>query len=37
VNNQKWGIFLLPIGIVLLFNPSETKNQELEAIEVGRE
>ncbi|MCD4752784.1 MAG: MFS transporter [Anaerolineaceae bacterium] len=30
-------VMLLPIGIVLLFNPSETRNQELEAIEVGRE
>lgn len=30
-------VMLLPIGIVLLFNPSETRNQELEAIETARE
>ncbi|MAT44348.1 MAG: hypothetical protein CL609_18605 [Anaerolineaceae bacterium] len=29
-------IMLIPIAIVSLFNPSETKTQELEAIEVGR-
>ena len=30
------GIILLPIGIVFFFNPSETANQDLEAIETGR-
>lgn len=30
------GIILLPIALVLFFNPSETNNQELEEIEVER-